>query len=228
MKSHEYLPDTRAPTFEPNDLIGHTFLMQTQEDGQRLRARVACKIVEMEDNKEKIKFLLSLDDLDHDEIIEYNELLELINQQIQEELENPDVMWTFKSISAHQGPLKPGDPSYKGSLYNVLVNWEDGSSTFEPLGVIAADDPIMCTKYAKDNGLLEEKGWKRFKRLVKSKKRYIWMVKQARLHSVRRGRRFKFGVELPRDYEDAVKLDQQNGNTKWQNAIRLELMQIGC
>ena len=158
--------------------------MEPQEDGQRLHARVAQKIVEMEDNKEKVKFLLSLDDPDHDKIIEYNDLLEIINHQIQEELENPDVIWTFKSISAHEGPLRPSDLSYNGSMWNVLVNWEDGSSTYEPLNVIAADDPVTCAKYALEAGLLDKPGWKRFRCIVKSQKRYQRMVNQARLHSV--------------------------------------------
>ena len=204
VKSKEYMPDVNAPTFNPKDLIGRSFLMEPQPDGTRLRARVARKIIEMEDNKEKVKFLLTLDDPDRDKIIEYNELLDIINRQVQEELENPDIMWTFKSILAHEGPLKPGDPSYKGSTYNVLVNWEDGTSTYEPLSTIAADDPVTCAKYAKENGLLEVKGWKRFKRLVKSEKRYERMIKQARLRSVRRSRIFKFGVEIPRDYDDAI------------------------
>ena len=27
--------------------------------------------------------------------------------------------------------------------------------------------------------------------------------------------RFKFGVKVPRTFEDAVRLDKENGNTKW-------------
>ena len=115
----------------------------------------------MEDNEEKIKFLLTLDDPDRDKIMEYNELLDIINRQVQDELENPDIIWTFKSIEAHWGPLKPGDKDYKGSLYNVLVNWEDGSSTYEPLNIIAADDPVTCAKYAKENDLLDTKVWEK-------------------------------------------------------------------
>ena len=226
VKSRERVPDIKSPTFSCDDLIGHSFLMEPQEDGTRLRARVARKIIEMEDNKEKVKFLLTLDEADRDEIIEYNDLLEIINSQIQAELDNPDVLWTFKNISAHQGPLRSNDPSYNGSMWNVLVNWEDGSSTYEPLNVIAADDPVECAKYAKAAGLLDEPGWKQFRRLVKSEKRFNRMVKQANLKSIRRSRVFKFGIELPRDYEDAKRLDAENHNTKWQNAIKRELGQV--
>ena len=30
---------------------------------------------------------------------------------------------------------------------------------YEPLDVIAADDPVTCTIYAKEKGLLDEPGW---------------------------------------------------------------------
>lgn len=39
-------------------------------------------------------------------------------------------------------------PNYNGSSYNIMVEWEDGSTTFEPLSVIAADDPVTCAVYA--------------------------------------------------------------------------------
>lgn len=65
-----------------------------------------------------------------------------------------------------QSPLSPSDPAYKGSRYNVLINWETGESSFEPLSTIAADDPVTCVIYAKESGLLEEDGWKQFKKLA--------------------------------------------------------------
>ena len=54
----------RAITFSPNDLVGRTFLKQPEEDGQRSRARIVRKIIELEDNKEKIKFLVKLPEED--------------------------------------------------------------------------------------------------------------------------------------------------------------------
>ena len=67
-------------------------------------------------------------------------------------------MWKFKSISAHQGPPSKADKDYKVSHFNVLVNWETGESTYEPLYLIAADDLVSCAIYAKENKLLEEPG----------------------------------------------------------------------
>ena len=69
-------------------------------------------------------------------------------------------LWKFRCILAHEGLLKPSDPSYKGSKYNVMIEWENGEITSEPLTIIAADDPVTCAIYAKENGLLDLDGWK--------------------------------------------------------------------
>jgi hypothetical protein len=61
-------------------------------------------------------------------------------------------------ISAHEGPLAEADKSYNGSAYNVLVEWETGECTYEPLHIVAADDPVTCAIYAKENGLLDLPG----------------------------------------------------------------------
>jgi hypothetical protein len=70
----------------------------------------------------------------------------------------------FKEIIGHQRPLTSQDSNYKGSKYSVLVALSDGEVTYEPLNIIAADDPISCGAYAKKNGLINMPGWKRFRR----------------------------------------------------------------
>jgi hypothetical protein len=60
----------------------------------------------------------------------------------------------FKDIIGHQGPLLNSDPRYKGSKYNVQIEWDDGDITYEPLEIIAADDPDTYAIYAKRNDLL--------------------------------------------------------------------------
>jgi len=52
---------------------------------------------------------------------------------------------------------------YKGSKFNIMIEWENGEVRSEPLSIIAADDPVTCALYARDNNLLELDGWKRFK-----------------------------------------------------------------
>jgi hypothetical protein len=37
--------------------------------------------------------------------------------------------WNFKHIVGQEGPLRASDPEYKGSRYNVLIEWENGEIT---------------------------------------------------------------------------------------------------
>ena len=58
-------------------------------------------------------------------------------------------LYRFIAIIGHQGPLLASDPDWKGSKCNVQVDWETGEITFEPLSIIAADDPVNCTDMPK-------------------------------------------------------------------------------
>jgi hypothetical protein len=180
----------------------------------------------MENGKEKHEFLVSLPDGKAEEILTYHELISLIGDQYDDHHSNPDKLWTFKGIIGHEGPLSPRDSNYKGSSFNVLVQWEDGSVTSEPLDIFAKDDPVTCADYAKKNNLLDTPGWKRFRRLVKNAKVFQRMLNQAKLKSVRYGPVYKYGYEVPRNYAHAMELDKKNGNTRWADAVGTELNQI--
>ena len=45
--------------------------------------------------------------------------------------------------------MAASDPDWKGSNYNVQVEWETGEITVEHLSVIAADDPVTCAAMPK-------------------------------------------------------------------------------
>jgi hypothetical protein len=66
---------------DPQELLGRTFLMDTQEDGQRFRARIVECISDHESNVRRsddhVKFLISVNEDAYEEIITYNELLGL-------------------------------------------------------------------------------------------------------------------------------------------------------
>ena len=145
---------------------------------------------------------------------------------IQKNSENDDIVWKFCQIIGHQGPLKPSDPEYQGSQFNICIEWENGEITNEPLGIIAADDPTTCAMYAQENDLLEEPGWRQFRCLAMREKQLLCLINQAKVRSFRTAPRYKFGYPVPCTYEEAAKLDLQNGNAKWQDAIRLEMEQL--
>ena len=57
----------------------------------------------------------------------YNDIIDIIADQYDDELNNPKRKWLFKCITAHEGPLSTKHPNYNGSKYKLLVQWEDGS-----------------------------------------------------------------------------------------------------
>ena len=69
-------------------------------------------------------------------------------------------------------------------------------------------------------------GWKHLKRYAKTSKRLIRAVKQSRIRQVRASARYQHGFQVPKDYNDAIRLDKENSNTHWQDAMDLELTQI--
>ena len=110
--------------------------------------------------------------------------------------------------------------------FNVLVNWETGESTYEPLHLVAADDPVTCAIYAKENGLLEEDGWRRFRRIANCQKKCIRLINQAKLRSARTRLVYKYGFLVPHNHDQAMDLDLKNGNTRWRDAEKLEMKQL--
>jgi hypothetical protein len=168
-----------------------------------------------------MKFLLSVNDDESEAIITYNHLLEYLRKD-----EENDVVWKFQRITLHWGPLTPNHPDFKGSKYNVVIEWENREGNSEPLQVIAKDNPITCAIYAKENDLLDTNGWKQFKLIAKRQKKFTRMVNQVKLRSYNKAPQYKNGYEIPRTYEQAMKLDEKNGKTKWQDTIKTELSQI--
>ncbi len=92
----------KMPIFQPTDLVGGTFLMEPQEDGQCHRAHIVQAIEEQENdlahNSTRIQFLCWINDDETEETIAYNEVLQNLNQ----------------------------------SSFNVMIEWENGRSQLKP------------------------------------------------------------------------------------------------
>ena len=118
------------------------------------------------------------------------------------------------------------NPAYLGSMWNILVHWDDGTKDWQNLDILAAQVPDMCAQYAIDNRLLHKDGWKRFKRRARNKKKLLLNVKAAKKEIKRFTPVFQYGVEVPRDPRHARILDAENKNTKWQDAEYAEIQQL--
>ena len=102
-----------------------------------------------------------------EELISYNQLLEhLENAQYHDMGMDQDLIGSEPSLDT-KVLLLASDPDWKGSKYNVQVEWETGEIAFEPLSIIAADNPVTCAACAIENYRLALEGWCRFKSLAK-------------------------------------------------------------
>ena len=178
--------EVNLPKFSPEELIGVTFLKDT-DHGQRVRAKIVQKINDLDAlNHQNIKMIVKYGDDDVEEIMAYTELCDIVEDQINEDTKNPDQLWFFKEVIGHSGPLKPSDPEYKGCQWNVRVRWEDGSESDEPLSLIIKDDPVSIAQYAKEYDLLEVNGWKRLKPFSRRVQKLERLINQAKLSQAQR------------------------------------------
>ena len=216
------------PTFDPTDLVGRTFLLPPEENGERHRAKVTRKVVEIIDQEnghriKNINFILDIGNGKVEELISYNQLLEHLENAQDNDMGMDHNLFNLRSIIGHQGPLAASDPDWRGSKYNVQVEWETGEITYEPLFIIAADDPDICAAYAKENDLLALEEWCRFRNLDKKDKVLARAIKQSKIRQVRRSQTYMFGDLIPRNYMETMQYDSENKNSKWYDAIKLEM-----
>ena len=217
--------DLKLPKFTPQELIGQTFTHDIG-DGKAYKAKVVRQIMDKEaEDRKQVKFLIEIGDGELEELISYHELADIIEKQEEDELNPLDKVWTFKAIRDHQGPLTSKHPDYMGSRYNVLVQWDDDSETWEPLDIMIKDDPITLAAYAEENDLLDKPGFKRLQRISKNKKRYKRLLNQSK-QAHKKGPVFQFGIQVPRNVKEAYELDKKNGNTLWSDAMKEEVASL--
>ena len=122
---------TEEKKLPPKELTNRTFLMPPRQDGTRVRAKI-IKMVNLHKDKNSqhpdlIRFKCLVND-DYEEIVAYNDIVDYIEQD-----QTWEGIWKFKEVLNHQGPIKSLNPNYRGSRYNLKVEWETGEITWEPL-----------------------------------------------------------------------------------------------
>jgi hypothetical protein len=61
---------------------------------------------------------------------------------------------------------------------------------------------------------------------VKRAKKLLGLVNQSKLRSYKTCKKYMYGFEIPRSYDDAIRLNKLHGNNKWQGATNLEMDQL--
>ena len=99
------------PGFNPDDLVGRTFLLPPGDNGERLRAKVARKVVEdIEqadgDRDQNLSLILGIGNGKLEEIISYNLLADHLEAAANDDNKISDDLFKFRALMGHQGPLK--------------------------------------------------------------------------------------------------------------------------
>ena len=98
------------PTFDPSDLIGRTFLLPPEENGERHRAKVTRQVVEIVDQDngqrvENINFILDIGNGKVEALISYNQLLEHLENAQDCDMGMDQELYRLRALIGHQGPL---------------------------------------------------------------------------------------------------------------------------
>ena len=105
--------------------------------------------------------------------------------------------------------------------WQLQVQWENGETSWIALKDIKESNPVETAEYAVNKNIDDEPA---FAWWVQSalKRRDV----QVSAASRRFKKNMKFGIEIPKTYEEAVALDRANGNTLWQDATRKEMANV--
>jgi len=115
-------------------------------------------------------------------------------------------------IRAHNGG-KRRKQTTRG--WEILLEWKDGSSTWETLKDVKESYPVQLAEYSHQRMIKDEP------HVIKKKTRIISKVKSkywTRTH--------KFGIRIPKSVEEAKKIDRENGDTLWWEAVCKEMKNV--
>ena len=105
--------------------------------------------------------------------------------------------------------------------WEVNIKWKDGSTTWNKLKYIKDSYPVQLAEYAVENRVLEEPAftwWVKF--VLRKRDRIISKTQRHWLNT------HKYGIRVTRTVEEAIRIDKENGETLWWDAIMKEMKNV--
>jgi hypothetical protein len=106
--------------------------------------------------------------------------------------------------------------------WHLCIEWKYGTTSWERLADLKESNPVEVSDYAVVIYLLDAPDcvwW--YPHALKKRIRIIAAVAK-RYHK----RTHKFGIEVPKSWEDCVRLHKENDNTLWWDAVRKEMKTV--
>jgi Reverse transcriptase (RNA-dependent DNA polymerase) len=122
-------------------------------------------------------------------------------------------------VSCYGGVKKP-KVTTRG--WFLLVQWRDGSASWEKLSDMKASNPVEVAEYAVANRLTEEPAFKWWvSHVIKRRDRIISKVKSRYWKTTH-----KFGIRLPKSVKEALEIDRTTNTDLWRKAINKEMSKV--
>ena len=103
----------------------------------------------------------------------------------------------------------------------LKVQWKDGTGQWIPLKDIKESNPVSTAEYALSNDLMDEPAFKWWAAYTLKKRDHIICA------IVRRKKKgLKYGIKVPETVAEAYRLDTENVNTFWKDAIIKEMKNV--
>jgi hypothetical protein len=106
--------------------------------------------------------------------------------------------------------------------WQLCVEWKDGTISRERLTDLKEINHVEFAEYAVSNNLGDAQVFVWWVPHVLKKRSPIIAAVTKRYHN----QTHKFGVEVPKNWDDCVRIDRDNDNTLWQDALRKEIKNV--
>ena len=106
--------------------------------------------------------------------------------------------------------------------WELLVQWKDGSVSWEKLKNLKESNPVEVAEYAVANRIVEEPAFKWWvPHTLRKRNRIISKVKSRYWRTTH-----KFGIKLPHSVKEALEIDQATGTDFWRKALNKEMSKV--
>ena len=107
--------------------------------------------------------------------------------------------------------------------WSLLVKWADQSESWIPLKDLKESHPCEAAEFAKARGIADEPAFAWWVPYTLRKRDVILCKIKARIRKTTH----KYGIEIPNNVEHAMKIDMNNSNTLWRDALAKEMTEVG-
>ena len=133
-----------------------------------------------------------------------------------------DERWRIERIIKCSNKVRiDGSPSV---FFKVL--FADGPKMWLTMDQLRIEDPYLVIAYALKNNYLNTQGYEWVQQYIDEDEEVRTILKTSTAAGLKTEKKYKFGVEVPRNPKHALEIDKENGNNEWAKSMQLELDQI--